>query len=82
MCRVYIEVVVQASSNLGKHNWSMRETSNCKTLAYTMVCKENENKKKLEKNWMAIKIFRYQLLKATQKDWWGSNTDVVCDDTS
>ena len=57
MYRVYIEVVVQASSNLGKHNWCMRETSNCKTQAYTMVCKENEDKKKLEKNWMAIKIF-------------------------
>ena len=51
----------------------MRKTSiidylNCKTLAYTTVCKQNEDKKKLEEKWMAVKIFRYQLSKATQED--------------
>ena len=41
----------------------MRKTSiidhlNCKTLAYTTVCEENKDKKKLDEKWMAIKIFK------------------------
>ena len=61
----------------------MRKTSiidylNCKTLAYTTVCKENEDKKKSEEKWMVIKIFRYQLSKKTNE---ASNTNVACDDT-
>ena len=60
----------------------MRKTSNCKTLAYTTVCKENEDKKKLENIGWPLKFFNinYQRLPNCKKTDEGSNTDVACDD--
>ena len=47
-----------------------------------MVCKENENKRKLEKIGWLLKFFEINYQRLPKKTDKASNTDVACDDTS